>query len=40
MVTYVKCPTCGGVATQSCSGCGYWYCKEHQYRHRNCSEGR
>lgn len=40
MVNYIKCPMCGGVASQSCSGCERWFCKEHQYRHRDCQEGR
>lgn len=32
---------CDAVANGGgCRACGYWFCKEHVYRHENCEEGR
>ena len=36
----MQCPMCGKRAIESCDGCGYWFCSDHLYRHRKCSQGK
>jgi len=37
----IRCPMCGSYAVKGeCNGCGYWFCIDHMYRHRECKEGR
>jgi len=36
----MQCPMCGKRAVESCSGCNFWFCDDHLYRHRKCKEGK
>jgi len=41
MTMDARCPMCGSFAVKdACSGCNYWFCQEHLFRHRRCKEGR
>lgn len=37
----IQCPMCGSLAVkESCKGCNMWFCVEHLFRHRQCSQGK
>ena len=36
----MQCPMCGKRAVESCGGCNFWFCNDHLYRHRRCSDGK